>query len=326
MSQPVTVSVAMCTYNGAKFVREQLDSIAAQTKLPSELVVCDDRSTDNTADIIRDFAATAPFAVHLHVNEQNLGRAAKGITHNFEKAVALCTGELIVPCDQDDIWIPEKIERMAAILLADPGIGAVFSDAQLVTDAGTPKGVLLSQTTGLNAREQAQLARGDGLPLVLSMTKVYGSSLMFRAALLPKILPVPPHWWFDAWVACVATVYTRLIFTKEELYHYRIHANQSVSASLQTVSQKIDRWRSSAEAYWHQSQGPLTDLHARLQGEADARFDPALRYVQGRMDLLRFRATMPSNRLRRWAAILPHMRAYFLYFNGWRSLVKDLTA
>ncbi len=316
----------MCTYNGAKFVQQQLDSIAAQTILPDELVVCDDRSTDETAEIIRAFATTVPFAVHLHINEQNLGSGAKGITRNFEKAVALCTGELIVPSDQDDMWVPQKLERMAEVLLSDPEIGAVFSDGQLVTELGVPKGVRLSETTGLNAREQKQLARGDGLPLVMSMTKVYGSSLMFRASLLQQILPVPPHWWFDAWVACVATVYARLVFVPEELYLYRIHPNQSVSASLQTVSQKVERWRSSAEVYWRQSEGPLTDLQSRLEGEEHARFKPSLAYVRGRMALLRFRAGMPANRLVRWVQILPHAREYFLYFNGWRSLVKDLTA
>ena len=316
----------MCTYNGARFLREQLDSIAAQTTPPIELVVCDDRSTDETVAIVQAFTVDAPFPVRLYINEQNLGSAAKGITHNFEKAVALCTGEFIVPCDQDDIWVSTKVERMAAILLADPSIGAVFCDAQLVTDAGVPRGVRLSQTTGLNHREQRQLARGDGLPLVLSMTKVYGSSLIFRASLLTKILPVPPHWWFDAWVACVATTHTRLIFTPEELYLYRIHPNQSVSASLQTVSQKIGRWRSSAEAYWKQSEGPLTDLHRRLADEHDPRFDASLLYVEGRMNLLRFRAGMPVNRPARWLAILPRARDYFRYFNGWRSLLKDLTA
>ncbi len=326
MSQRATVSVAMCTYNGAKFVQQQLDSIAAQTSLPDELVVCDDRSTDGTAEIVRAFAKTAPFAVHLHINEQNLGAGAKGITRNFEKAVGLCTGELIVPSDQDDMWVPRKLERMAEVLLSDAGIGAVFSDGQLVTELGVPKGVRLSETTGLNAREQRQLARGDGLPLVMSMTKVYGSSLMFRASLLKQVLPVPPHWWFDAWVACVATVYARLVFVPEELYLYRIHPNQSVSASLQTVGQKVERWRSSAEVYWRQSKGPLTDLEAQLAAEKDARFGPSLAYVRGRMALLRFRAGMPANRMVRWVKILPHAREYFLYFNGWRSLVKDLTA
>jgi glycosyltransferase involved in cell wall biosynthesis len=322
----MTISVAMCTYNGEKYLKEQLESIAAQSRQPKELVICDDRSTDNSVAVIQEFAARAPFAVHLHINEQNLGSAAKGITRNFEKAVALCTGEIIVPCDQDDIWAREKLDHMAAILEADPGVGAVFSDAQLVNQAGEPKNTLLSQTTGMNAREQAQLESGNGLPVMLSMTKVYGSSLMFRASLREKILPVPQHWWFDAWVSCVAVVYSRLVFTREELFFYRIHPTQSVSASLPDMAQRVQRWRSSAAEYWRVSEPQLMDLYSRLEAEQDRRFDPQLSYLRGRMRLLKFRAEMPVGRLLRWAKILSHARDYFLYFNGWRSLVKDLTA
>src|SRR3954470_19039846 len=84
-------SVAMCTYNGARFLGAQLASVAAQTRPPDELVVCDDRSTDETADIVRAFASRAPFPVRLHVNEENLGS-----TKNFERALSFCEGEVIV--------------------------------------------------------------------------------------------------------------------------------------------------------------------------------------------------------------------------------------
>ncbi len=316
----------MCTYNGAKFIREQLDSIAAQTTLPDELVICDDRSTDATTEIIRDFAATAPFPVHLHVNEENLGSQSKGITHNFEKAVALCTGELLMLCDQDDLWLPEKLTRMAQVLRDDAGIGAVFCDAQLITEAGAPKGTLLSEANGLSPRLQQELARGNGLAIALNPTKAYGCTLMLRASLRDRIMPVPPHWWFDAWVTCGAVVYSKLAFLPETLMHYRIHAAQFGGAAAPNLSQRIESWRSSAEAYWLKAGPQLSDVHARLQGEADPRFRVTVAFLEGRMDLLRFRAGMPANRLVRWAAILPHTAAYFRYFNGWRSLAKDLTS
>lgn len=326
MSQRVTVSVAMCTYNGAKFVREQLNSIAAQTWPPNEIVICDDRSTDETVEIIRQFAAESAFPVHLHVNEHNLGHAAKGITHNFEKAVSLCSGDLIMPCDQDDVWMPEKVERMAAVFLADPQVGAVFCDAQLVTETGEPKGVLLSHANGFSQREQQQLARGNGLPTALSPTKAYGCTLMFRAALREKILPVPPHWWFDAWVTCVSIVYTRFVFVPERLMHYRIHAEQFGGAAVPTLSERVGHWHSSAEKYWASAGPQLADLHDRLEAEHDLRFQPTLNYLEGRSGLLRYRAQLQGNWIVRRARILLHTRQYFLYFNGWRSLVKDLTA
>jgi hypothetical protein len=101
-----TASVAMATYNGGEFLDAQLSSLAAQTRLPDELVVCDDGSTDATVEIVERFAAHAPFEVRLHHNEANLGYGA-----NFMQAAHLCRGELIAWCDQDDVWMPGKLAR-----------------------------------------------------------------------------------------------------------------------------------------------------------------------------------------------------------------------
>lgn len=316
----------MCTYNGAKHIREQLDSIAGQTMPPDELIVCDDRSTDNTVDIVREFAATAPFPVHLHINEENLGSQTKGITRNFEKAIALCTGDLIMPCDQDDKWLPERVERMRNVLDNNLAAGAVFCDAELVTETGEPKGTRLAEANGFSARLQQQLAHGNGLSTALNPTKAYGCTLMFRASLRDKISPVPPHWWFDAWTTCVAIVYTRLIFLPDVLLHYRIHPAQFGGAAAPTLTERLHSWRTSAEQYWQKAGPQLADLSHRLEKEQDPRLQTTRQFLEGRMELLRFRAGMPSSRLIRWAAILPRIPDYFRYFNGWRSLVKDLTA
>jgi hypothetical protein len=327
MPSRTTISVAMCTYNGAEYLREQLESMAKQTRLPDELVVCDDRSKDATVEIVQEFTAKAPFPVHLHINEVNLGAASKGITHAFERAVSLCKGEIIVPSDQDDIWMPEKLERMAGLLEQDETIGAVFSDARLIHADGRPKGVRMSDTTGFGPAEQAKLARGEGLPLALSGTKAYGCTLMFRARLLPKILPVPEHWWFDAWVSCVATVYEKWSFIPEELICYRIHAGQnSVSAHLPTFKQRIEQWRASARQYWKDNGPQLADLQEKLAAEIDPRFAKDLAYLQGRSDLLRFRAELSDGPVSRRLQVLAKAPDYFRYFNGWRSLAKDLSA
>jgi glycosyltransferase involved in cell wall biosynthesis len=326
MPHSKTISVAMCTYNGEKYLREQLDSIASQTRLPAELVISDDRSTDSTRDIIQDFSTSAAFPVRFTLNPVNLGGSAKGITKNFAQTTSLCTGDLIVPCDQDDIWLPHKLARMTEIMEQDSKLGGLFSDAQLISDQGVPKGILLSETTGLTAHEQERLARGDALPLLMSMTKVYGSSLMFDARLMDKILPIPPHWWFDAWVACMAAIHSRLAFTPEPLYLYRIHANQNVGASLPTFSERVKRWRSSAKQYWKDSEPPLTDLYSRLAAENNPSMAPYLEYLSGRMDLLRFRAQLPSNPLSRVFKVIPKAGDYHRYFNGWKSMIKDMTA
>ncbi|HEY2971172.1 MAG TPA: glycosyltransferase, partial [Pyrinomonadaceae bacterium] len=109
------ISVAMCTYNGAPYLREQLNSIAAQTRPPDELVVCDDVSADLTCEIVTSFAASVHFPVRLYVNEQNLGS-----TKNFERAIGLCEGDIIARSDQDDVWLPEKLRRIEDCLQRNP--------------------------------------------------------------------------------------------------------------------------------------------------------------------------------------------------------------
>src|SRR5213080_381833 len=99
-----TLSVALCTYNGAAYLGEQLDSIVAQSRPPDELVVCDDGSTDETVEVLETFLAEAPFPVRLQRNEANLG-----FVKNFEQAISLCTGDFVALSDQDDVWMPGKL-------------------------------------------------------------------------------------------------------------------------------------------------------------------------------------------------------------------------
>jgi glycosyltransferase involved in cell wall biosynthesis len=123
------ISVALCTYNGERFLARQLASIQQQTRTPDELVVCDDCSTDSTIEILKDFAASAGFPVRIIRNEQNLGFVA-----NFEQAIRLCQGDLIALCDQDDIWYPTRLERSQQEFAAHPEAGLVFSDADVMDD------------------------------------------------------------------------------------------------------------------------------------------------------------------------------------------------
>lgn len=101
------ISVALATFNGARFLAEQLMSLAKQTFLPAELVVTDDGSTDETLQILESFATTVPFPVFIHRNDQRLGYGM-----NFLKAASLCEGDVIAFCDQDDVWLPAKLDRL----------------------------------------------------------------------------------------------------------------------------------------------------------------------------------------------------------------------
>lgn len=324
------ISVALCTYNGERYLEQQLQSIANQTSLPSELVICDDCSTDSTAAIVKAFAQSAPFTVKYVENSRNVGSEKKGITRNFEKATQLCTGSLIALCDQDDAWFPEKLSRLSAVLNGDPEIGGVFSDAQLMDQHSQPTGVRMRETTGFDSRDQQRLQQGEALPVLLAMTKVYGCTLMFRTSLLDRILPVPPHWWFDAWFACMIAIHSKLAFVSEPLFYYRIHPSQQVGASAPSISKRIQEWKEPAKQYSAQAQPQLIELCERLEAQnVEAQNIPEvqahLEYLRGRLALMQIRSNLPSNRLLRLGKVLPAALDYHRYFNGWKSIIKDLT-
>lgn len=125
-SRKTTVSVVMCTYNGGRYLRQQIDSILAQTYPADELIIQDDCSTDNTLVVAREYAKVYPF-VHVYVNERNLGYNA-----NFLSAVFKAKGEAVAIADQDDVWNPRKLELQVAML--EQGYSLVFHNSALFTD------------------------------------------------------------------------------------------------------------------------------------------------------------------------------------------------
>jgi glycosyltransferase involved in cell wall biosynthesis len=162
----------MATYNGARYIREQLDSFLAQTRRPNELVITDDGSSDETLSIIRDFAASAPFPVRLSQNAHRLDYA-----RNFERAISLCSGDIIFLSDQDDVWFPEKIEKLATYLETHPNVVVVANDL-LLTDAA----LNYSGTTILSNLER--IGRdSDGL--------IAGCATAFRRRWGEELFPMP---------------------------------------------------------------------------------------------------------------------------------------
>ena len=99
------ISLVIPTYNGEKYLREQLDSIYRQTLVPDEVIAVDDRSKDGTVDILKEYADR--YGLKYFVNEQNLG-----YNKNFAKGISLASGDYICLCDQDDVWMPEKVETL----------------------------------------------------------------------------------------------------------------------------------------------------------------------------------------------------------------------
>jgi glycosyltransferase involved in cell wall biosynthesis len=221
----VNISVALCTYNGAPYILSQLDSIARQTVVPDEVVICDDGSTDGTTGLIEKFALSAPFPVRLYRNEQNLKT-----TKNFEKALSLCTGGIIFLSDQDDIWLPRKVEVMTACFTNNPRHQVIFSDGYIINEAGETVHSLW-QHLRFSPEERNQWKNGNAFACLLHQGNcVMGAAMAVRKSFLPAALPFDTlHYWIhDGIIALKAAMNHSIGFVEDKLIQYRQHSGQQV--------------------------------------------------------------------------------------------------
>jgi len=326
------ISVALCTYNGARYVAEQLESIASQTRPPDELVVCDDRSSDATVQILEAFAARAPFPVHIHVNESNLRS-----TRNFEKAIGLCTGDVIALSDQDDVWLPEKLERTEAILHGRPQVGLVFTDAEVVSEALEPMGYRLWESVKFDAARQARIRDGDAFALLFQSYVVTGATMAFRARFRDLILPIPEgtHWIHDGWIALLVSAVAEVAFIPEPMLLYRQHSSQQLGAAPPqadiemnlSLADEVEISRSVTRSDYLAGSERIAPVATRLR-EFAQRYPcgPSLELATARTAHLRARGTLPAARALRPLHVLRELstRRYHRFGRGFYSALKDL--
>lgn len=200
----------MATYNGAKYIQEQLQSFINQTRQPDELIITDDCSNDQTKAIVLEFAEIAPFKVEFHRNEKKLGYCG-----NFNAALMKTTGDLVFLSDQDDVWFPEKIEHMAGVAERHPEALVVMNDAAL-TDGEL-------NVVGLTKIGQIRSAG-------FSMDSfVMGCCCGIKRELLAMCLPIPDGYKaHDDWIVAFADGLNAKLMDEIPLQYYRRHeANES---------------------------------------------------------------------------------------------------
>ena len=206
MPETPLVSVVLATFNGEEFIAQQLDSLISQTYPTMEIIAVDDCSTDNTVNILRDYAVQHN-CIKLFVNETNLG-----FIKNFEKGCLLASGDFISPCDQDDYWVPDKIQLMVADIGDAPLIycDSFVCNEQLQHNRNKISDLVNCRTWD-NCLNYAVFAR------------IYGHTLLFKKELLQHIVPfteVIPHDW---WIAYHASLQGSVPFFPEALVYYRQH-------------------------------------------------------------------------------------------------------
>lgn len=179
----MTKSVALCTYNGEKFLKEQLDSILSQKIAVDEIVICDDASTDGTISILKDYESKFPGLFHIFINSENLG-----YVQNFEKALSLCKGDVIFLCDQDDVWNQDKVGIIGQYFTDNPEIGLVAHDVEL-TDSSSGNQTFWEMKK-FETREK-ELSSDELLEYILVTGNVFpGMSLAIRKKILADYLPL----------------------------------------------------------------------------------------------------------------------------------------
>ena len=315
------ISVAMCTFNSEGFVGDQLASILEQTRPPDEVVVCDDDSADRTVERVKSFGERAPFDVRLHVNERNLGS-----TKNFERAIGLCGGDIVVMSGDDDVWLPEKLQRVEEALTASPDAGLALSDAELVDEDLRPMGSSLWEARGFAPRDRSRIAAGRNEPLLKKhMSATYGTTMAFRADYNEAFLPIPDAWVEDAWIALIIAGLARVSIIPTTLVKYRQHG---ANTSGRAAASKISRFRAAREY------GPETfldraeQMHSALARLAsmpgvDHRFREHVRAME-QHNLAR--AKIARARARRAPLVARELLTgrYRQYSDGWRSAALDL--
>ncbi len=316
----------MCTYNGARFLRQQLESLSQQTEPPAELVICDDRSSDETTRIISQFSAGTDLRVRLQVNEQRLGS-----TKNFERAIALCSGDVIALCDQDDIWLPGKLAEVRARLEASPDAGAAVSNCEIVDETLRPIGLTTFDHYGFGPRERARVAQGKGYGSLLAKSFVPGTALAFRSELKDLVLPIPtehPMYIHDRWVLMLAAAVSRVAVIDEPLLLYRQHGGQQIGVDLGNRRNGAGSDAPVTDvAGLHSDRAAVQALLTTLEQQNRHPLSAAARRaLQDRLRHIDVRLGLPRSRLLRVPTVaLELVRGrYFTYSRGLLSVAKDI--
>lgn len=217
------VSIALCTYNGDKFLQQQVDSLLTQSYTHIEVVAVDDASSDGTRQLLQQYADRDD-RFRFFTNEKNLG-----YNRNFEKAISLCGGEYIAVSDQDDIWEPNKIERMMDQWPGD----SLF----VYSLSGNFSG---NDFAGRTAAPNVQYTAISDVHKLVFSSPVHGHACMFRKELAPLCMPFPENIFYDWWMSMHAAAAGTIGCIPETLTWHRVHESNS-SRNITSIADRKER-------------------------------------------------------------------------------------
>ena len=316
--QCLKVSIALCTFNGARFLQAQLRSFCRQVRLPDELVVCDDGSTDGTLDLLTSFQP--PFPMRVINNPSRLGSSK-----NFEQALLHCRYPVVLLADQDDVWHTEKVHILAATFEANHDLALAIHDAAIIDEHHHRISGTLWRRHRFSLRRPLNLASPHGLKPILRRNLGYGMTMAVRSRFLSRLTPFPQQCSHDAWLAHTLPVLGDLALLPNLLVDYRQHRGQQMPFRVEggSLGQRIAQARTKSHRF-RQEVAFLDQVTRWLAGWTD--LDSQARHLinakrahlQKRLDLM--------SKKGKFAVILGELakRRYHRYSNGFAGAVSDL--
>lgn len=218
------LSVALCTYNGERYIEEQLQSILDQTLPVDEILVCDDGSIDDTIPILTALKEKYSDLINIVVN-----KTQKGARENFLSAIKLCHGDFIFLCDQDDLWLPHKVETICNYFCKHPSIETVFTNAYLINEEGATIGTGVTLWDYFFDRtSRKRCDKGMMVEEFCTGSHATGATMAFRKRLIERFSPLHNDIWHDEMIAMTSVAFHSLGYIEEPLIKYRIHYGQQI--------------------------------------------------------------------------------------------------
>lgn len=319
-------SVVLASYNGEVFVGAQLDSILHQSSKVSEILVSDDGSSDSTLEIVAEIKSE----VDTRVSKQTpritvIQKNRLGVAKNFETALQATTGSLIFLSDQDDVWIPQKVEKMLAKFRLTPELLLVFSDGILIDSEGRHLGSTIFEGIHLSKSERRHLRNGEFFRVLMRRNIVTGATVALNRELVTLAGSVPNAWLHDEWFAVIAAANNRIDYIDEQLIQYRLHDSNQVGVPGKSMKTKMSRLRQS-----HADRSMKLYLRAKQLHEF-------IQHAEGIPEKYRImalkkyqfedaRRMYPSSRFARLPKIAMQLLSgnYFLYGTGLKDALRNL--
>jgi len=323
-----TVSVALCTCNGAAYVVEQVESILCQTWPVLEVVVHDDASDDDTVSLVEQ-----AWAAHRARNGDDLPQLRitrnpqrLGVARNFEETLRDCRGQLIALCDQDDRWDCGRLATLIPKFIQQPQLLMVHGNATLVDRSGANPGGTLFNALAISEAELRLIEQGRGWEPLLDRNLVTGATAVLRSTLRDASLPIPPHWLHDEWLGMMAALLGGLAVERDPLLAYRQHGANQIGARragpIDLVRRALDD-----RGQWHeQKMHRAIELAERVRGLGHAVDRQALDAIEQKALHHSVRAHLPGPRPARLLPVWQEWKTgrYRRFGRGLNGVLRDL--